>query len=187
MRMADEAYALGGETAAESYLNTEAILEAIEKSGADGVHPGYGFFSENTDFARAITDRGGLHRATAGVLSAGVGCHVPGHRGGELIPSRPHGIPEASSSSAEVFRKSDTVESVRRIASPAPSRRPPRGPAARRYTTPPARNWSPPSRLGDWDHQHIGQAHTGIVSGDRRAVQLGDPTRQGNPAGGIAA
>src|SRR6202050_3331948 len=56
--MADEAYALGGETAAESYLNTEAILDAIEKSGADGVHPGYGFFSENTDFARAITDRG---------------------------------------------------------------------------------------------------------------------------------
>jgi acetyl-CoA/propionyl-CoA carboxylase, biotin carboxylase, biotin carboxyl carrier protein len=58
VRMADEAYALGGETAADSYLNTEAILDAIEKSGADGVHPGYGFFSENTDFARAITDRG---------------------------------------------------------------------------------------------------------------------------------
>jgi acetyl-CoA/propionyl-CoA carboxylase, biotin carboxylase, biotin carboxyl carrier protein len=58
VRMADEAYALGGETAAESYLNTEAILDAIEKSGADAVHPGYGFFSENTDFARAITDRG---------------------------------------------------------------------------------------------------------------------------------
>jgi acetyl-CoA/propionyl-CoA carboxylase biotin carboxyl carrier protein len=58
VRMADEAYALGGETAAESYLNTEAILHAIDESGADGVHPGYGFFSENTDFARAITGRG---------------------------------------------------------------------------------------------------------------------------------
>src|SRR4029077_6092819 len=39
-------------------LNTERILEVIEQSGADGVHPGYGFFSENTDFARAITERG---------------------------------------------------------------------------------------------------------------------------------
>ncbi|HEY8092367.1 MAG TPA: biotin/lipoyl-containing protein, partial [Acidimicrobiales bacterium] len=42
----------------ESYLNTDAILDALAKSGADGVHPGYGFFSENADFARAITDRG---------------------------------------------------------------------------------------------------------------------------------
>lgn len=58
VRLADEAFALGGQTAAESYLNTAAILDAIARSGADGVHPGYGFFSENTDFARAITAQG---------------------------------------------------------------------------------------------------------------------------------
>ena len=58
VRLADEAYALGGQSSEESYLNTPAILAAIEAGSAGAVHPGYGFFSENADFARRIVDMG---------------------------------------------------------------------------------------------------------------------------------
>ena len=93
--LADEAVALGGRTAAESYLRIDAILQACQRTGADAVHPGYGFLSERADFAQAcadaglvfigppaaaITAMGDKAGAKRRMLAAGVPC-VPGYLG----------------------------------------------------------------------------------------------------------
>ena len=93
-RMADEAYALGGQTSAESYLDIAKILGAAAKSGADAVHPGYGFLSENADFAQAVLDAGpDLDRpppAAIDALGDKVNArHIALRAGAPLVPGTP--------------------------------------------------------------------------------------------------
>ena len=102
VRAADEAYFLGPSPSAESYLNIARILELARRVGADAVHPGYGFLSENADFAQACADAGlifvgppasairamGSKSASKAAMAA-VGVPVaPGYHGADQSPQR---------------------------------------------------------------------------------------------------
>ena len=73
VRVADEAFALGGTTPGDSYLRIDKVLQAVKDSGADAVHPGYGFLSENAEFAQAVIDAGVTWIGPSPAASAALG------------------------------------------------------------------------------------------------------------------
>jgi len=86
VRVCDEAVALGGSTAADSYLRIDALLNAAAASGADAVHPGYGFLSERADFAGAVVDAGlifiGPSAAAMGVMGDKISSRIAAQAAG---------------------------------------------------------------------------------------------------------
>ena len=73
VRLADEAHCIGGPRPQDSYLRGDAILDAAKKTGAQAIHPGYGFLSENADFADAVVAAGMVFIGPSGTIVAILG------------------------------------------------------------------------------------------------------------------
>jgi acetyl-CoA/propionyl-CoA carboxylase biotin carboxyl carrier protein len=101
VRLADEAFALGGTTAAESYLDSDKLLDAAKRAGADSVHPGYGFLSENADFAQAVIDAGltWIGPSPQAIRDLGdkvTARHIATRAGAPLVPGTKEPVKDAS-------------------------------------------------------------------------------------------
>jgi acetyl-CoA/propionyl-CoA carboxylase biotin carboxyl carrier protein len=91
VELADEAWNVGGAPASESYLNQESILRIAHESGAEAIHPGYGFLSENSKFARAVTEAGVIWVGPSGDAIEAMGDKITSRRNAEAygVPTVP--------------------------------------------------------------------------------------------------
>jgi acetyl-CoA/propionyl-CoA/long-chain acyl-CoA carboxylase, biotin carboxylase, biotin carboxyl carrier protein len=100
-RMADEAYGLDGTTSADTYLRVDKLLDVAKRSGADGVHPGYGFLAENADFAQAVTEAGltWIGPAPQAIRDLGdkvTARHIAQRAGAPLVPGTAEPVADAT-------------------------------------------------------------------------------------------
>jgi acetyl-CoA/propionyl-CoA carboxylase, biotin carboxylase, biotin carboxyl carrier protein len=101
VRLADEAFALGGTTATESYLDIGKVVDTARRAGADGIHPGYGFLSENADFAQAVIDAGLIWigptpQAIRDLGDKVTARHIAMRAGAPLVPGTPNPVSGAT-------------------------------------------------------------------------------------------
>ena len=97
VKMADEAVHIGGSAARDSYLSIEKIVAACKQTGAEAVHPGYGFLSENADFAQAVLDAGltwigPTPQAIRDLGDKVTARHIAQRAGAPLVPGTPEPV-----------------------------------------------------------------------------------------------